>query len=37
MNPEVKEQWLNALRSGEYEQGRERLRTSIADLIEKGL
>jgi len=27
MNPEVKELWLAALRSGEYKQGRQRLRT----------
>jgi hypothetical protein len=27
MNKEVKEKWLEALRSGEYEQGRERLRS----------
>lgn len=26
MNPEVKHLWLNALRSGDYEQGREKLR-----------
>ena len=29
MNPEVKRQWLEALRSGEYEQGQRRLRTGI--------
>lgn len=27
MNPQVKEKWVNALRSGEYEQGTEKLRS----------
>lgn len=27
MNPQVKEKWINALRSGEYKQGREKLRS----------
>jgi hypothetical protein len=30
MNPEVKAKWVAALRSGEYRQGRERLRTGDA-------
>ena len=29
MNPEIKRQWLEALRSGEYKQGQCRLRTEI--------
>lgn len=43
MNPEVKEQWLRALRSGEYEQGRRYLNNNgkfcclgvLCDLAEK--
>ena len=27
MNPEVKQKWIDALRSGEYEQGKEKLRS----------
>lgn len=44
MNPRVKEMWLEALRSGRYEQGMFRLVTSpgdsfaqIANVIEKQL
>lgn len=29
MNPEIKAKWLAALRSGEYKQGRNRLRTNV--------
>lgn len=31
MNPQLKERWLTALRSGEYKQGRECLRCSDGD------
>ena len=33
MNPTIKAQWLEALRSGEYKQGREYLRQSNKDTV----
>jgi len=35
VNPEVKELWVNALLSGEYEQGRERLVTEFPGAKDK--
>lgn len=35
MNPEIKEKWLAALRSGEYEQGQGHLRQQDADGVNK--
>ena len=33
MNPEIKERWLDALRSGEYQQGQNRLRQTKGDTV----